>query len=184
LQTRDLTWKPEYRQATVTAISTLKLLKKTDVDLDVNTFIDDRYIREAFRQSGLNYDAALKNHAKQPLVANDAQTGKRITDPRSVTQVWVDGEGKVRDYASAQEAFAAVNTLEQGGKKVRVVYIQDHASGLKLFASQAWYVKDAKGNLAGFLLKDNADSYAKQVNGNVVDFAAAKTDATQAVAAR
>jgi NitT/TauT family transport system substrate-binding protein len=55
---------------------------------------------------------------------------------------------------------------------------------LKLFANQAWYVKDAKGNLAGFLLKENADSYAKQVNGNVVDFAAAKTDATQAVAAR
>ncbi|KAH0444757.1 ABC transporter substrate-binding protein [Paraburkholderia fungorum] len=184
LQTRDLTWKPEYRQATVTAISTLKLLKKTDVDLDVNTFIDDRYLREAFRQSGLNYDAALRNYAKQPLVANDVQTGKPITDFRSVTQVWLDGEGKVRNYASAQEAFAALNTLEQGGKKARVVYVQDRSSGLKLFASQAWYVKDAKGNINAFLLKDNADRYAKQVNGNVVDFAAAKTDATQAVAAR
>ncbi|MFL9865741.1 ABC transporter substrate-binding protein [Paraburkholderia fungorum] len=184
LQTRDLTWKPEYRQATVTAISTLKLLKKTDVDLDVNTFIDDRYIREAFRQSGLNYDAALKNYAKQPLVANDAQTGKRIADFHSVTQVWLNGEDKVRNYASTQEAFAALNTLEQGGKKARVVFVQDRSSGLKLFANQAWYVKDAKGSINAFLLKDNADSYAKQVNGNVVDFAAAKTDATQAVAAR
>ena len=184
LQTRDLTWKPEYRQATVTAINTLKLLKKTDVDLDVNTFIDDRYIREAFKQSGLNYDAALKNYAKQPLVANDAQTGKRITDFRSVTQLWIDGEGKVRDYASTQEAFAALNTLEQGGKKARVVYVQDRSSGLKLFANQAWYVKDAKGNISAFLLKESADSYAKQVDGSVVDFAAAKTEATQAVAAR
>lgn len=184
LQTRDLTWKPEYRQATVTAISTLKLLKKTDVDLDVNTFIDDRYIREAFRQSGLNYDAALRNYAKQPLIANDAQTGKRITDFHSVTQVWLNGEDKVRNYASTQEAFAALNTLEQGGKKVRVVYVQDRSSGLKLFANQAWYVKDARGNIDAFLLKDSADRYAKQVNGNVVDFAAAKTDATQAVAAR
>ncbi|CAE6828922.1 ABC transporter substrate-binding protein [Paraburkholderia domus] len=184
LQTRDLTWKPEYRQATVTAIGTLKLLKKTDVDLDVNTFIDDRYIREAFRQSGLNYDAALKNYAKQPLVAHDVQTGKPITDFRSVTQVWLDGEDKVRNYASAQEAFAALNSLEQGGKKARVVYVQDRSSGLKLFASQAWYVKDAKGNISAFLLKEGADSYAKQVDGRVVDFAAAKTDATQAVAAR
>lgn len=184
LQTRDLTWKPEYRQATVTAINTLKLLKKTDVDLDVNTFIDDRYIREAFKQSGLDYDAALRNYAKQPLVANDAQTGKRIADFHSVTQVWLNGEDKVRSYASTQEAFAALNTLEQGGKKVRVVYVQDRSSGLKLFANQAWYVKDARGNIDAFLLKDSADRYAKQVNGNVVDFAAAKTDATQAVAAR
>jgi NitT/TauT family transport system substrate-binding protein len=184
LQTRDLTWKPEYRQATVTAINTLKLLKKTDVDLDVNTFIDDRYIREAFKQSGLNYDAALRNYAKQPLVANDAQTGKRIADFHSVTQVWLNGEDKVRNYASTQEAFAALNTLEQGGKKVRVVYVQDRSSGLKLFANQAWYVKDSRGNIDAFLLKDSADRYAKQVNGNVVDFAAAKTDATQAVAAR
>lgn len=184
LQTRDLTWKPEYRQATATAIDTLKLLKKTDVDLDVNTFIDDRYIREAFRQSGLNYDAALRNYAKQPLVANDAKTGARITDFHGVTQVWLNGEDKVRNYASTQEAFAALNTLEQGGKKVRVVYVQDRSSGLKLFANQAWYVKDARGNIDAFLLKDSADHYAKQVNGNVVDFAAAKTDATQAVAAR
>ena len=184
LQTRDLTWKPEYRQAMVTAISTLKLLKKTDVDLDVNTFIDDRYIREAFKESGLNYDAALKNTAKQPLVANDAQTGKRITDFRTVTQVWIDGESKVRDYASTQEAFAAVKAAEQGGKKVRVVYVQDRSSGLKLFASQAWYVKDAKGNLSAFLIKEDADNYARRVSGSVVDFAAAKTDATQAVAAR
>ncbi|MFP3740717.1 nitrate ABC transporter substrate-binding protein, partial [Burkholderia sp. SIMBA_019] len=71
LQTRDLTWKPEYRQAVATAIDTLRLLKKTDVNLDANTFIDDRYIRQAFKDSGLDYDAALKNYARQPLVAND-----------------------------------------------------------------------------------------------------------------
>ncbi|WP_225033626.1 ABC transporter substrate-binding protein [Paraburkholderia sp. XV] len=184
LQTRDLTWKPEYRQATATAIETLKLLKKTDVDLDVNTFIDDRYIRQAFKESGLDYDAALKNYAKQPLVANDAVTGKPIRNFNDVAQVWLDSEAKVRNYASADEAFAALGKIEQSGGKARAVFVHDHASGLKLFANQAWYVKDAHGAITAFLLKAGADQYAQQVSGAVVDFAAAKTGAAQAVASR
>ncbi|WP_321897087.1 ABC transporter substrate-binding protein [Burkholderia cepacia] len=184
IQTRDLTWKPEYRQATATAIDTLKLLKKTDVDLDVNTFIDDRYIREAFKASGLDYNAALKNYAKQPLVANDAVTGKPIRDFNDVTQVWLESEAKVRNYASPAEAFSALGKIEQSGGKTRAVFVHDHTSGLKLFANQAWYVKDAHGAITAFLLKAGADRYAQQVSGSVVDYAAAKTGAAQAVAAR
>ncbi|CAG9207421.1 NitT/TauT family transport system substrate-binding protein [Paraburkholderia sabiae] len=184
IQTRDLTWKPEYRQATATAIDTLKLLKKTDVDLDVNTFIDDRYIREAFKESGLDYNAALKNYAKQPLVANDALTGKPIRDFNDVTQVWLESEAKVRNYASPAEAFAALGKIEQSGGTTRAVFVHDHASGLKLFANQAWYVKDAHGAITAFLLKTGADRYAQQVSGAVVDYAAAKTGAAQAVASR
>jgi NitT/TauT family transport system substrate-binding protein len=184
IQTRDLTWKPEYRQATATAIDTLKLLKKTDVDLDVNTFIDDRYIREAFKESGLDYEAALKNYAKQPLVANDAATGKPIRDFNDVAQVWLESEAKVRNYASPAEAFAALGKIEQSGGKTRAVFVHDHASGLKLFANQAWYVKDAHGAITAFLLKAGADRYAQQVAGSVVDYAAAKTGAAQAVASR
>ncbi|MEM5338333.1 ABC transporter substrate-binding protein [Paraburkholderia azotifigens] len=184
IQTRDLTWKPEYRQATATAIDTLKLLKKTDVDLDVNTFIDDRYIREAFKESGLDYNAALKNYAKQPLAANDAATGKPIRDFNDVTQVWLESETKVRNYASPAEGFAALGKIEQSGGKTRAVFVHDHASGLKLFANQAWYVKDAHGAITAFLLKAGADGYAQQVSGSVVDYAAAKTGAAQAVASR
>lgn len=53
LQTRDLSWKPEYRQAVATAIDTLRLLKKTDQSLDVNSFVDDRFIKAAFKASGM-----------------------------------------------------------------------------------------------------------------------------------
>lgn len=184
LQTRDLTWKPEYRRAVATAIDTLKLLKKTDTNLDANTFIDDRYIRAAFSQSGLDYDAALKNYARQPLVANDAQTGKPITDFHDVAQLWLSNEQHVRNYASPAEAFAALSKLEQSGSKVRAVFVQDHDSGLKLFASDAWYVRDAHGNVTAFLQKAGADAYAQRTSGAVVDYAAAKTAAPQAVAAR
>jgi NitT/TauT family transport system substrate-binding protein len=96
LQTRDFTWKPEYRQALQTSIDTLKLLRRTDTDLDATRVIDDRYIREAFKQSGLSYDAALKNYDKVPLKANDVLTGKPITDTQRVAALWVQGEPKVR----------------------------------------------------------------------------------------
>lgn len=184
LQTRDLTWKPEYRQAVANAIDTLKLLKKTDVELDANSIIDDQFIREAFKESGLDYAAALANYAKQPLVANDAQTGKPITRFNDVAQIWVEGESRVRSYAQPQEAFGALESLTKQGKKVRSVFAQDHGTGLKLLASQAWYVRSANGQIAAFLLRTSADTYAKQVSGNVVDYASARADVAQALAAR
>jgi NitT/TauT family transport system substrate-binding protein len=184
LQTRDLTWKPEYRQAVATAIDTLKKLKKTDVKLNASTFIDDRYIRAAFKLSGLDYDAALKNYAKTPLVADDAQTGKPIVDVRDVAQVWFANEPKVRSYAQPAEAFAALHSLHERGGKVRAVYVRDHDSGLKLFADQAWYVKDAHGAETAFLSKSAADAYAQRASGTVLDYAAAKNGVSQAVAAR
>jgi NitT/TauT family transport system substrate-binding protein len=184
LQTRDLTWKPEYRQAVASAIDTLKLLKKTDVELDANTIIDDHFIREAFKQSGLDYDAALKNYAKQPMTANDAQTGKRISNFNDVAQVWVEGEDAVRSYAQPQEALSAQEALTKQGKTVRAVFVQDHASGLKLLAGQAWYVRSGDGQIAAFLLRASADDYAKKVSGQVSDYASVRADAAQAVAAR
>jgi NitT/TauT family transport system substrate-binding protein len=174
LQTRDFTWKPEYRQALKTSIETLKLLKKTDVDLNVDTFINDRYVRAAFKASGLDYDAALKNYAKLPLKANDATTGKAITDFKRVAQIWVVGEDKVRSYASPESAFADLKKLNQAGKKIRVIYAQDRNSGIKLLGDQAWFSADKKGQINAFLLKGQAEDWAKTTGGTVLDFNGAK----------
>lgn len=54
LQTRDLTWKPEFKQAVQTSIETLLLLKRADQGLNVETFVTDKFIREAFEKSGLD----------------------------------------------------------------------------------------------------------------------------------
>jgi NitT/TauT family transport system substrate-binding protein len=169
LQTRDFTWKPEYRQAVKTSIETLRLLKRTDNDLDVNSFIDDRYIRSAFQQAGLDYDRQLKNHDKLPLKAKDAVTGKPITDFRHLTQVWVQGEPLVRHYASAAAAFAELRKLEAAGKKLRTVYAHDQNTGLKLLAGDAWFVVKDK-EISAFLLKADAQAWAAKNKGSVVDF--------------
>jgi NitT/TauT family transport system substrate-binding protein len=173
LQTRDFTWKPEYRQALKTSFDTLKLLKRTSSDLAVDRFIDEQFIRAAFKQSGLDYDAQLKNYAPLPLSAKDAKTGTAITDFKRVAQLWVEGEALVRHYASPGSAFAELNALEKAGKKIRVVYVQDAKLGIKLLAANAWFVQH-KNSVSGFLLKDEAEVFAKTNDGNVLDFAAVK----------
>jgi len=171
LQTRDFTWKPEYRQAVKTSIETLRLLKRTESDIDVDSFIDDTYIRTAFKQAGLDYDRQLKNYDKLPLKAKDAVTGKPITDFRHLTQIWVQGEPLVRHYATAATAIAELRKLEQAGKKVRTVYAHDQGSGLKLLAGDAWFVVAGNGkDVSAYLLKADAQTQAAKVKGKVVDF--------------
>lgn len=174
LQTRDLTWKPEYRQAVQTSIETLRLLKKTDRDLDISQFVTDKYIREAFARSGLDYEAALKNYAPLPLKAKDALTGADITDFSRVAQIWVKGEPLVRHYSSPENALKALSELQREDKTVRVVYAQDRQSGIKLFAEQAWFVRAPNGELSAFLLKGQAQDFAKAHGGDVLDFAGAR----------
>lgn len=171
LQTRDLTWKPEYRKAVATAIDTLKLLKKTDKGLDVDQFVDDQYIRAAFKQAGLDYNKALGNYAALPLKANDAITGKPITDFKRLAQIWVRGEEKVRHYSSPEEALKALADLEKDGKDIRAIYAQAADTGNKLLASQAWFVRNDKGELNAFLLKDQAQKFASANGGTALDFA-------------
>lgn len=173
LQTRDLSWKPEYREAVASALKTLKVLKKTDKDLDLNAFIDDRYIRAAFKESGLDYNKQLANYAQLPLKANDALTGKPISDFKRLAQIWVRGEDKVRHYSSPEAALGALATLEAEGKDIRAIYAQAADSGIKLLANQAWFVRDAKGQLNAFLLKDQALAYAQQHGGTALDFVSA-----------
>jgi NitT/TauT family transport system substrate-binding protein len=174
LQTRDFTWKPEYRQAVATSIETLKLLKKTDSGLDVDSFVTDKFIRAAFAQAGLDYDAQLKNYSQLPLNAKDAATGEPITDTKRVAEIWVKGEPLVRHYGSPESAFEALAKLEKEGQSTRVFYAQDRQSGIKLLGDKAWYVRSVDGVLNAFLLKEAAEGWAKTQGGAVLDFASAR----------
>lgn len=177
LQTRDLTWKPEYRQALKTSIETLKLMGR-DSPLNADTFVEDQYIRAAFKQAGLNYDAKLKNYDKLPLKANDAITGKPITDTQRVAGLWLQGEPKVRHYASIEGAFADLRKAEQAGKTVRAVYVHDQIHRIKLLAPLASFAIDNKGQLTAFLQKDAAAAYARANKGQLVDYTALRTGKT------
>jgi NitT/TauT family transport system substrate-binding protein len=169
IQTRDYTLKPEYRAGLKTAVGTLKLLKKTERDLDIDSFVDDRFIREAAANLALDYDARLKSYDPLPLTATDATTHEPIAEPRLAAQVWVGGEDAVRSYASIRHALEALALIESGGKKARIVYVHDRTTGLKLLASTAWYAAGDDA-IAAFLLRSDAETWARQHRGRVRSF--------------
>lgn len=184
LQTRDFTFKPEYRTALKTAIETLALLKRNDTPLTADELIDDRYLREAFKQSGLDYEKQLKSYGRSPLQAKDARTGAPIKDISRVTQVWVEGEPRVRNYGSPEEALFAVRQAEKDGKKIRVVFVHDRQSGLKLLANLAWFSRTPDGRIDAFLQKDAAELAAQKSGGTVVNFAATFASTAPKLASR
>ena len=171
VQTRDFSWKPEYRQAIKTALETLKYLKRITGNLDAEQFIDDSYIKAAFNQAGLDYQARLLDYSPSPLSAQDAYTGKTISDFKQVLQIWVAGEVKVRHYSGADSAFADLKKLKAAGKKIRVIYVQDRQYGFKLPANEAWYVKNPDG-VSAFLQKQQAENWLNNHGGSLLDFTA------------
>ncbi len=171
LQTRDLTWKPEYRQALKTAAQTLTLVKGQAITLDTDRFIDDRFIRRAFAESALDYDKALADRSRAPLAAKDALTGAPIASETRVAQVWVRGEPTVRAYASPENALHDLAALEAAGKAARVVYAQDRELGIKLLAESAAFALGPDKTVDAFLLPAQAQAYASAHGGRVLDFA-------------
>jgi NitT/TauT family transport system substrate-binding protein len=181
IQTRDYSLKPEYVEAIRRAEQVLRVLKKTDKPLDVDSFINDKFIRQASRELGLDYDAQLKDYSAVPFDQNALDTRAPVTDPKLAGQVWVQDEPTVRLYSSLQATLSAAGKLENSGKKIRVIYAHDRLSGIKLFAERAWFV-EKDGNLSAFLLKTDADKWAKDQAGSVMDYAGARKTAVNGLA--
>jgi NitT/TauT family transport system substrate-binding protein len=181
IQTRDYTLKPEYVEAIRRAEEKLRILKKTDRPVDVNSFVTDKFIREASKQSGLDYDAQLKDYAPVPFTQDAQDTHAPVTEPKLAGQVWIQGEPQVRLYSSPEAALSSASKAEADGKKVRVVFVHDRQSGIKLFADRVWFV-EKNGALSAFLLKTDATRWAAEHGGSVLDYAAAQKIAANRLA--
>ncbi len=147
------------------------MLKKTDQGLNTDKFVNDKYLREAFKQSNLDYKKSLADYSPLALNTKDAVSGQAITDFKHLAQIWVRGEPLVRHYSSFSAALKALKELETAGTDIRAIYAQAADSGIKLLANQAWFVEN-NGQIDAFLLKDQAETFAKAKGGNVRDFGA------------
>lgn len=149
------------------AAETLKILKKTSHDIKVAEFVEDKYIRQAAREFGADYDARLKAYDPVAYEAKDFVTGEEVVDVRSAGQIWVEGENKVRLYKDVPNTFVALDQLEKDGKRVRVAFVHDRESGLKLFADKVWYIRTGN-DIAAFLEKSRAEKWAQANNGKLL----------------
>jgi NitT/TauT family transport system substrate-binding protein len=174
IQTRDYSLKPEYVNAIARAQESLKVLKKVSKEIDIQQYVNDRFIRQAASEFGEDYDARLKNYEPLPFSGVALDTHAVVSEPKLAGQIWVRGEPKVRLYSTIDATFAAVKQLQAEAKPVRVVFVHDRVSGNKLFADKVWYVAQS-GRLSAFLLQSAARAWAQEHGGNVIDYTRASS---------
>ena len=98
------------------------------------------YARRASNQGLTTMCNSRTTHAV-PFTQDAQDTHAPVTEPKLAGQVWIQGEPQVRLYSSPQAALSAASKAEADGKKVRVVFVHDRQSGIKLFADRVWFVE-------------------------------------------
>jgi NitT/TauT family transport system substrate-binding protein len=181
--TLDATIKPKW-------VETLKydatVLQKMDIvkTIDVESWIDDSYVKQAFRDLGRDYarESGVITAGTSPIAGKDALTGAPIKDPRAAGELW-EKDGGISTYGSLATLFTALRDAEQRNRAVTAAYVFDQPTGLKLFAHRAFFVaggqgKAAAASLGAFAWKDEAEAFAARHGGRVLSLDEAKKVAT------
>lgn len=172
IHTLDPTIKPKWIDAIKYDTGVLQRMGKVK-SFDVDAWPNETYIREAFKYRGEDYDKQKASFANYQISGMDNLCHKPITDPMQAGEVWIEN-GDISAYSSPDCTLAAVNKATSEGRKIDVVYLIDHAFGIKVFAKQAFYsVGDKDPNkpvIVPFLLKKDAEAYAKQNGGHLATY--------------
>ncbi|MDN4983131.1 ABC transporter substrate-binding protein [Bradyrhizobium arachidis] len=165
--TTDPTIKPTLIDAAAADVKVLQKLGRMK-EFDPKKWVDDSYIRKAYAEMKLDYDAQLASTKNYEITGEDAFCKKPITDPRKAGEVWVDDAG-ILPFSSTACALGAYADFKAKGKKINVAYVFDTIRGIKLFADQAFFAV-GNGEIAPFLLKKDAEAYAAKIDGKVFGF--------------
>ncbi len=142
--------------------------------LDINAWVDERFVRQAFAHAKLDYDAQKQTLANYDISGTDKLCKVPVTRPREAGEVWLDGAA-IEPHASAVCTLAAVHKAQAAGKKLRVAYVYDKALGIKVFADKAFYAVNAsdpkKPVVVPFLLKKDAEAHAASIGGKLMAYA-------------
>ncbi|HTO67483.1 MAG TPA: ABC transporter substrate-binding protein [Bradyrhizobium sp.] len=165
--TTDPTIKPTLIDAAETDVKVLQTLGRMK-EFDPKKWVDDSYIRKAYAEMKLDYDAQLASTSNYEISGEDAFCKKPITEPRKAGEIWVDEVG-ILPFSSAACTLGAYADFKTKGKKIDVTYVFDTVRGIKLFADQAFFAVGG-GDVAPFLLKKDAEAYAAKIHGKVLGF--------------
>ncbi len=165
--TTDPTIKPALIEAAATDVKVLQNLGRMK-EFDPRKWVDDSYIRKAYAEMKLDYDAQLASTKNYEISGEDTFCKKPIADPRKAGEIWVEEDG-ILPFSSASCTLAAYADIKSKGKKINVAYVFDTSRGIKLFADQAFFAVGG-GEIAPFLLKKDAEAYAAKTNGKVLGF--------------
>ncbi|WP_141206455.1 ABC transporter substrate-binding protein [Streptomyces griseorubiginosus] len=136
ISTFDPAVKPQLVSALKQDVSVLKAAKLTG-DIDVDAFVDDRYVRKA-----LGADYAQRLAAAPP-------------PPASANEVWPKGSEKTVGFKSTAELLGYVAAHRNG---IRAAYVPDATTGTLWFADKAVWVADGD-RLLPFVAPETARAY-------------------------
>lgn len=177
IMTMDPTIKPQLVEDAAQDAGVLQKLGRMK-EFDVKAWVNDSYVRQAYKELGLDYEAQMKSLANYEVSGDDTFCKVKISEPRKAGEIWVDGEG-IKPFSSATCTLGALAELTAAGKKINMTYLFDTARGIKLFATDAFYAvstKDGKAEILPFMLKADAEAAAAKSGGKVLPF----TDALKA----
>lgn len=175
VHTLDPTIKPRWLEALKVDYGVLQKLSMIK-DLNLQAWANDTYVRQAYRELGLDYDQQLASYAGYVVKGNDPVCKTAVTRPADAGEIWIAG-GDILPFSSPACTLAGVKKYTAEGKKIGAVYLFDRALGIKLFADAAFYTiggKDPKKpDVVPFLLKRDAEQHAKKTGGKVATYAEA-----------
>ncbi|MEU4926909.1 ABC transporter substrate-binding protein [Streptomyces yokosukanensis] len=140
IATFDPAVKPRLVDALKQDVSVLKAAKLTG-DIDVDSFVDDRYVKRAL---GASYTRRL-DAAPAPVAS----------------EVWPKGSEKTVSFKSAKELLAYLAGHRNG---IRAAYVPDAATGTLWFADRAVWVTDGN-QLLPFVTPASAQAYVTAHGG-------------------
>ncbi len=131
--------------------------------LDFEAWITEDYIRKAYAELGVDYDAD-KADMVDPAMANKGLP----------MEIWHSRDG-VSTHETMPDFLKAMADIRATAALVNASYVYDVETGLKLFGKTAFWVK-AGDDYATFLRKGDADAFASANSGTVITFDEAIAD--------
>ncbi|MFF4250983.1 ABC transporter substrate-binding protein [Streptomyces sp. NPDC001663] len=140
ISTFDPAVKPQLVSALKKDVSVLKSAKLTG-DIDVDSFVDDQYVKKAL---GTSYTERLS-----------------ATPPAAASEVWPKGAAKTTSFKSPAELLSYVAEHRDG---IRAAYVPDATTGTLWFADKAVWVADGE-RLLPFVAPATAKAYVARHGG-------------------
>ena len=175
IHTLDPTIKPRWIDTIKTAHGVLGKLGRVK-EFNVEAWVDERYVRQAFKERGQDYEAQKQTLANYDIEGKDPVCKVPVTRPKEAGEIWL-ADGEIVPTSSPACTLAGIRQYEAAGRKVATAYVFDKALGIKVFADKAFYsvdTRDAKNPQAvPFLLKKDAEAAAAQSGGRLATYAEA-----------
>ncbi|MEO3690214.1 ABC transporter substrate-binding protein [Roseateles paludis] len=182
IHTLDPSIKPRWLDAIKIGHEVLTKLNRVK-PLDINAWVNESYVKQAFAQLKLDYAAQKQTLANYDITGTDAFCKQPVTRPKEAGEVWLDGAAPA-PHASALCTLGALSKAQASGKKLRVAYVYDKALGIKVFADKAFYSMVAtdpkKPQIMPFLLKKDAEAHAASSGGKLASYSEALAAAAAA----